>query len=115
MRYAITHTTTYRYEQDVSVSHHVARLAPRNSICQQCLEHSLHISPTPSLQEQHQDYFGNTTTVISLEIPHRELVLTSRSFVQTGLSPRPQPQTTAPWEQIRALCRDALEAGARAA
>ena len=43
--YEITHATTYDYVGDVSISHHVVRLAPRHYSRQTRLVHELAITP----------------------------------------------------------------------
>lgn len=105
MLYEITHQTTYAYTSDVSVSHHVARLAPRTLPSQQCLAYELTVLPRPVLLSQRDDYYGNRATFFTVTGSHRTLVVTARSQVE--LSPRelPAAETTPPWETVRELFR----------
>lgn len=105
MRYEITHRTAYAYTSDVSVSHHVARLAPRALPFQRCFAHELTIDPRPSLVTQREDYYGNRATFFTVSGAHRSLVVTARSQVE--LLPRELPSAagTPPWENVRDLFR----------
>ncbi|HWV98892.1 MAG TPA: transglutaminase family protein [Candidatus Acidoferrum sp.] len=104
--YEITHTTTYDYVEDVSVSHHLSRLAPRHYRKQNCLAHKLAIVPEPGTVSMHRDYFGNPTHFIGVETPHRQLVIKSLSQVAVSPAFIPEPLETPPWETVRALCRE---------
>ena len=104
MRYQITHHTTYTYGSDVSVSHHVAHLTPREFPRQHCREHKLLLTPAPAVTSSRDDYFGNPTTFFTLEGAHRELVITSRSVIEVAPTQHPAPETTPPWETIRGRC-----------
>src|SRR5690348_5424114 len=104
--YEIRHTTTYDYAGDVSVSHHLARLAPRKYLRQQVLNHELEISPKPGTLSAHADYFGNTSHFIGIETSHQQLVIKSQSRVAVGLGFMPESLETPAWETVRARCRD---------
>ncbi|MEO8428891.1 MAG: transglutaminase family protein [Verrucomicrobiota bacterium] len=104
--YGITHTTTYDYLGDVSVSHHLLRLTPRQYSKQECLAHELTIVPKPLTVSVHRDYFGNSTHIIGVEIPHHQLVIKSRSRVAVSPAFIPEPLETPDWESARARCRD---------
>ena len=47
MKFHIVHRTTYSYTGSVTVSHHLARLAPRSLPGQRCPWHELEIKPVP--------------------------------------------------------------------
>jgi transglutaminase-like putative cysteine protease len=102
----ISHTTTYDYLGDVSVSHHLLRLAPRDYPRQSCLSHELTILPVPATTSVRRDYFGNLTYFIGLEAPHKQLAITSHSRVALGPVFIPEPTETPAWEIVRARCRD---------
>jgi transglutaminase-like putative cysteine protease len=104
--YEISHTTTYAYIGEVSVSQHVLRLTPRHYSKQNCLSHDLDILPKAGTVSQHRDYFGNSTHVIGMDTPHRRLAITSRSRVAVGPAFIPEPLETPAWEVVRARCRD---------
>jgi len=84
MKFRITHRTTYRYAEAVTVSQHAARMTPRSGKRQQCSEVSFTIEPPPALQSTRTDYFGNEVCVFSVQGLHRDLHVTARSIVQTS-------------------------------
>jgi transglutaminase-like putative cysteine protease len=104
--YDITHTTTYEYRGDVSVSQHLVKLAPRHYARQNCLGHKLEIVPELATLSTHCDYFGNISHFIGIETAHQRLVIKSRSRVAVGLTFVPEPLETPAWEAVRARCRD---------
>jgi transglutaminase-like putative cysteine protease len=104
--YEITHATTYDYVGDVSVSHHLLRLAPRQYSRQTCLAHELTISPEPATISAHGDYFGNLTHFIAVEKGHQQLIVKSHSRVAVVPAAVPEPAETPSWEAVRARCRD---------
>lgn len=83
--YEVVHTTAYAYAESVLVSQHVARLSPRDLPHQVCVQHALTIDPEPAARAEHLDYFGNRTTLFSIERGHRALTVTARSRVIVGL------------------------------
>src|SRR6266849_441782 len=105
MRYAITHKTVYQYNAEVSVSHHLIRLKPRELPYQRVLSYQLTVDPAPELEDVHQDYFANLVSFVTIEGPHRELVVVSRCEVEVIAKPPPTPAATPPWKQVRELCR----------
>lgn len=103
--YEITHTTAYDYLGSVSVSHHLLRLAPRQTSRQRCLDHSLEIDPDPAVITAHSDYFGNTAHFITVEKSHQSLSVTSRSRVVASPAFIPESSESPTWESVRARCR----------
>ena len=104
MRYEVIHRTTYTYTSDVSVSHHIARLAPRQCPSQQCLQHELLIQPAPALTNSRQDYFGNYTAFFTVEGAHRSLSVTALSRVEVLRGAPPDVLQTLSWENVRDRC-----------
>jgi len=104
--YEITHTTTYEYLGDVSVSHHLLRLTPRHYLKQDRLSHDLTIRPEPGTVSVHRDYFGNPTHFVAVQTSHQQLVVESRSRVAVSPAFIPEPLETPAWETVRARCRD---------
>jgi transglutaminase-like putative cysteine protease len=105
MRFEVIHKTIYRYSAEVSVSHHLARLAPRPLPRQHCLEFDIRVEPKPVLMLAREDYFGNFAQFFALEGKHHTLVVTARSVVE--VQPRPTPdldQESEPWETVRDGC-----------
>ncbi|MEY2408352.1 MAG: hypothetical protein QOF48_1022 [Verrucomicrobiota bacterium] len=112
MLYSIRHATVYEYDRDVSLSHHLLRLAPRALDRQRCLEQIIESVPPASTQSHHLDHFGNTGTFLTIEGPHRRLEIISKSLVDSQPpSSSPEPDGTPEWEVVRDLCSaDGLEA-----
>ena len=101
MRYQIIHRTRYVYEGMVTVSHHLARLAPRFLPGQRCPWHVLEIVPEPVGRSVHNDIYGNITAYFECEGAHDKLEVTSRSLVEVLPTPKPDPASTPAWETIR--------------
>lgn len=115
MRYTISHQTTYEYSNVVSVSHHLIRLQPRELPYQRTASYHLEAQPTPVLLDSHVDYFGNFVSFVTIERPHRQLLVSSQCQVEVLPKSIPEPDSTAPWETVRELCRgDAYNSGAEA-
>src|SRR4051812_27328227 len=107
MRYTVTHITTYRYQDLVAVSHNLLHLGPRDLPYQQVLGHRLTVSPEPTVFHRSQDYFGNRAATVTVQTPHRELVVTSTSTIERSQQPIPDPALTPPWEAIADTVRRA--------
>lgn len=105
MKYRLTHRTKYTYEGAVTVSHHLARLAPRSLPGQRCPWHALEIVPIPVGRGVHLDSFGNVTTYFEIEGKHGELEVTARSFVEVLATRHPEPAATPAWESVRDACQ----------
>lgn len=101
MRYTISHTTAYDYTDEVSVSHHLARLRPRTMTSQRCLGYEQAIDPTPAARSEHDDYFGNNVAFFAIHTPHERLTVHARSEVDVSPADLPSPGETPPWEIVR--------------
>lgn len=101
VRYFLTHRTRYKYEGAVTVSHHLARLAPRFLPGQRCPWHVLEVKPEPVGRSLHNDVYGNVTAYFECEGAHTELEVIARSLVEVLPTPLPEPRSTPPWESIR--------------
>src|SRR5713226_84650 len=104
MTYDIRHSTAYDYEHDVSLSHHVGHLTPRETPTQRCLQHRLDAFPRITTSSTHPDHFGNLATFLTVEGAHRRLEIIAGSRVEILLQPSLIPESTPPWESIRDLC-----------
>ncbi len=100
MKYEVTHRTTYRYSEPVTLGHNSAHLTPRTLDRQRCLSNRLVILPTPSCLRSWTDYFGNHATYFTVEEEHRELSVTAVSEVAME-TPPPAPTMTCAWEEAR--------------
>jgi len=105
VQYQIVHRTCYQYEGAVTVSHHLAHLAPRPLPTQRCPWHEIQITPPPVGRSVHSDAFGNVTTYFEIEGRHTELDVISRSFVEVMPCELPAHHETAPWELVRDACQ----------
>ena len=95
-RYCVTHKTRYTHSTVVGSAWQSLHLQPRNEESQHCESFELQVAPHPSDLTSRFDYFGNKQHIFTLQEPHRELTITSRSVVQrdeptltmSGLTPR---------------------------
>ena len=106
MNFRITHRTTYRYSEPVTVSQHAARMAPRGTPTQAHRDFKLEIKPAPSLQSTRTDYFGNSVCVFSVQGLHRELTVTATSVVQTQQPAKLNLAISSPFSQVTKLFVD---------
>ena len=119
MKLGIVHKTTYYYGEQVTTSHHEARLTPRDSHDQRLISHDVAIEPAPDARRRRFDYFGNRVLHFSLSEPHRRLEVRTQSVVEVIAPRMPALQASPPWEQVRHDLqtdrrRDALDAYAMA-
>jgi transglutaminase-like putative cysteine protease len=105
MLYSIRHSTIYDYDHDVSLSHHLVRLKPRELEHQRSRGHSVESVPPATTRSEHIDHFGNTTGFLTIEGAHRRLEIHSRGVIEI-LPPvtSPIPGKTDPWEFLRDAC-----------
>lgn len=105
MKYQLTHRTKYTYKGSVTVSHHLARLAPRTLPGQRCPWHELEIHPVPVGRGVHVDFFGNTATYFEVEGKHDALEVIARSLVEVFAARVQNPAATPSWETVRDACQ----------
>jgi transglutaminase-like putative cysteine protease len=103
MRYRINHQTLYRYSADVFHSHQMLHLVPRPTPYQQCIEHTIWVTPAAHDRRDRIDVFGNPMTRIELEHPHRRLEVCADMEVEVYPRPALPVEDSAPWERVRAL------------
>jgi len=112
VRYRVTHTTTYAYEEMVSICHNEIRLAPRKTLSQECLQTILTIEPAPAVLNPELDYFGNPLSFFTLEEPHQRMRVTAQSELVLEPRPSPVPEKTLAWNKLRErLACDLTEEG----
>ena len=99
MRYRVIHRTTFKYRQPVTVGKHVACLCPRTLPEQHVVESQLHIEPVPATMTERTDYFGNLLYFFTVQEPHKELVVETRSEVNVKAKQRPSLVESISWEQ----------------
>ena len=105
MRYRVQHTTTYSYSKNVLVCHNEVYLVPRDVPRQACISNRLRIKPRPTRLEQRTDYFGNRVISFAIEQPHDKLAVTAISRVHVSSAVSTDPESSAPWEDIRDALR----------
>lgn len=105
MIYNVTHRTAYRYTDAVSHCQNRLHLHPRHGPTQQVLGTELKVSPTPDVSSTRFDYFGNQTTYVAIQQPHKELVVEMRSRINVLPMTAPIPALTPPWEEAREFVR----------
>jgi transglutaminase-like putative cysteine protease len=100
MLYDVRHQTTFSYGQTVSVAQHVLHLMPRESARQRRVAFLLNIDPEPTQQKASRDFFGNDVHYLTLQEPHKKLLVESRSRVDLRAAEHPLDSVQSqPWEQ----------------
>jgi transglutaminase-like putative cysteine protease len=80
-RFSVTHKTRYTHTTPVGSAWQSLHLQPRNEASQQCESFELQVAPHPTDLASRFDYFGNKQHFFTLQEPHKELTITSRSIV----------------------------------
>jgi transglutaminase-like putative cysteine protease len=101
MQYRVRHETEYSYGADVVHSHQLLHLVPRPSRFQECVEHSIEISPLAHHRRDEIDAFGNIVTRVELETAHRQLDVSAEMKVDVHPRPQVAAASTDPWEHVR--------------
>ena len=101
-RYHIRHATQYQYAADVVHSHQLLHLVPRPARFQQCLEHTIDISPAAYRRRDGVDAFGNPVIRIEFEHPHRNLTVTTDMHIEVHARPPLPVSESLPWERVAA-------------
>lgn len=108
MIYRVSHLTEYVYRAPVSSSHHQLHLLPRSHRYQVNRWEELSIDPAPARQHDRLDYFGNRTTHLEIQEPHRRLAVLCRSEIEMVPQPMPLPVLSPAWETVRDRVRHDL-------
>ncbi|MHC1716254.1 MAG: transglutaminase domain-containing protein [Acidaminococcaceae bacterium] len=82
MKFGITHTTCYIYENPAIDNINEIRLSPRTNYRQSCTHHLITTSPNANLLS-YEDYFGNRVHSFSISQPHTQLAIECFSIVVT--------------------------------
>lgn len=106
MKYQIVHRTLYEYSAPVSVSHHVARLEPRATPCQELDGFEMDIAPAPALRKVRTDYFGNRLCFFSIQEAHERLEIMTTSHVSVRAVAPSAPESSPTCEETARLFRD---------
>jgi transglutaminase-like putative cysteine protease len=108
--YRVRHKTTYAYESEVRFARCVLRLTPRSSATQTVLETSLGVSPEPTVAFDRLGPFGELSTTVIIETPHKALVIEAYARVDVH-SPPSRLDFADPWEGVRAQTLRAADLG----
>ena len=100
-RYAVRHTTLYEYGGDVSHSHHLVHLKPREYEFQRCIEHSLALDPEPSSIFEDVDAFGNAIARLEYDRSHDRLAVVANMAVEIFPRDAVSLETADPWDAVR--------------
>jgi uncharacterized alpha-E superfamily protein/transglutaminase-like putative cysteine protease len=101
MLYDIRHKTTFSYEEVVSVSRHVLHLRPRRHPQQTCLDSETIVEPPSAVESVGEDHFGNPVQHLTVQKPHKVLVVDAYARVEVRGAAQPELDDSAPWEKIR--------------
>ncbi len=101
MQYSVRHATTYSYTDAVVLCQNQIHLTPRPTPWQSCSDFELEIVPEPVIRRCWTDLFGNEVWYFSIEEPHKELSITSRSKVALTPHAEMESQQTPNWEAVR--------------
>lgn len=105
MIFDVSHRTTYRYRTPVLQSEHLLYLTPRSGPRQTVQRHRLLIEPAPSGNLALEDYFGNSSAILSIAAEHTELVIDARSTVEVHPPDPPMLALSTAWEQVQSQAR----------
>lgn len=111
MKYRIKHITEYLYSDRVSHCFNVAHMIPRNTLRQQSLNTRVRVNPDTAYSAKREDYFGNVAYHFEIQRPHKKLIITASSEVDTSAqSAEPELDLGVSCEQARALLSNAKDA-----
>lgn len=104
MKYLIKHTTSYNYQENVSLCRNIIHVSPRENEYQKNFFEKITISPTPEILECQKDYFGNKVFFFTIEKPHNELRIIAE--YETEVRPKKNENLPdVPWEKTLELMR----------
>jgi transglutaminase-like putative cysteine protease len=99
--YSVRHRTTYSYEGLIAFARCVLRLTPQSSAVQTVSDSVITVTPRPSNTLARTGPFGEHTVTLTIDKPHRELVIEARSRVDVHNLPLPDAAASPAWESIR--------------
>jgi len=100
--YRIEHDTRYVHAAPVSMSQHVAYLAPRRLARQTVHGYALEVEPGPTDQVERTDYYGNAVTQFAILRRYMALRVRAMSLVEVRASDSSiDPERSPAWEEVR--------------
>ncbi|MFD7078075.1 transglutaminase N-terminal domain-containing protein [Nocardioides sp. NPDC059952] len=115
VRYRVSHTTTYSYDEDVTNSFGIAHVTPRELPHQHVETTDVDITPAPADQSSDVDFYGNTVTYFQVLEPHQRLEIAAVSEVEVSTPVYDEASFDQPWERARPLVDPGLPGAWRAA
>lgn len=100
--YLVTHLTRYTYSEKVSHCHNIGYLMPQSDGRQSCSGTEITVQPRPQIFNERNDYFGNRFCYFSVEDPHSELEVLSKTRVTTSAVAFTDWMQTPAWENAAA-------------
>jgi transglutaminase-like putative cysteine protease len=101
MRYAVRHSTVYEYGGEVSHSHHLLHLKPREFAFQRCLDSSLILDPQPGSASEDIDAFGNAIARLEYDRAHERLSVVAQMQVEVFPRISGALACAQPWDAVR--------------
>jgi transglutaminase-like putative cysteine protease len=108
--YSIRHRTIYSYDSTLTFARCVLKLTPRSGAGQTVFASDIQVTPTPTQWSTRTGPFGEETVFLTIETPHDELVIESRSRVELN-PPGPPLGLGQDWESVRAASFDTSDIG----
>lgn len=97
--YRVQHRTEFSYATDVSLSQQLLRLTPRNTERQTLLADTILVEPSPVVRRSTRDWYGNETSFVSVQEPHRHLIVQASSSIQVD-DPQWPLDAADSWESV---------------
>lgn len=97
--FQVTHRTSYKYDDPVTIGNHMACLKPRSLPHQRLRSFRLAVYPEPSSFVERVDYFGNTLHIFSVQDQHKELIVETHSEVDVDSKESESSDDFLPWEE----------------
>jgi transglutaminase-like putative cysteine protease len=98
-RLQVNHTTGYHYSGEVVSSYNEARITPLTDTEQLTIDAMVDITPAARAY-RYWDYWGCLVHAFDVHVPHRQLVVTGRSLVETTDRPDPLADPGASWSNL---------------
>ena len=108
IRYVIQHTTSYRYEENISSCVMSLCMQPRNHRGQTVSSFLIHTSPITSFSVEF-DAFGNRHHFFDIDHPHDQLDITVSAVIERAIQDHPNDEFSLPteaWSELEALEND---------
>ena len=98
-RLEIRHETGYRYPRDARASYNEARLTPLSTAGQLTIDARVEVEPRVRLA-RYWDYWGTLVHSFDVQVPHRELLVTATSVVETSTGRQAADGDQMGWEGL---------------